>query len=133
MGILLKQSSPVEVEIEVKFQDVIVFQRHLTKNILSKPNRGAMSAFVNQFQENKDGENNILHWARILNLGSQVCVRICFSSHYGLIVCLFRCLSSPQSLDYPCFTPPPWSPLRWCQQMSRYNNTLSDIIILYPV
>ena len=72
MGILLKQSSPVEVDIEVKLQDVIVFQRHLTKDILSKPNRGAMSAFVNQFQDNQGGESNVIHWARMLNLGSQV-------------------------------------------------------------
>ena len=72
MGILLKQSAPVEVEIEVKLQDVIVFQRHLTKDVLSKTNRGAMSAFVNEFQDNQGGGSNAIHWARMLDLGSQV-------------------------------------------------------------
>ena len=70
MGIVLKKNPTVEIEIEIKVKDVIVFQKFLTKDTFSNPRKDTMTDLASTLQ-NQIGQNK-LHWVSLVSLGTQV-------------------------------------------------------------
>ena len=68
MGIVLKQNPIVEMEIEIKVKDVIVFQKILTKDMFSNPKKDTLSDLVGSLQVGQSKQ----HWVGLVSLGTQV-------------------------------------------------------------
>ena len=70
MGIVLKKNPTIEIEIEIKVKDVIVFQKFLTKEMFSNPRKDTITDLASTLQ-NKIGQNK-LNWVSLVSLGTQV-------------------------------------------------------------
>ena len=70
MGILLKQKPIVEIEIEIKVKDVLVYQKILTKDMFLNPRKDIISSSADRLQ-NTDGQNKF-YWLSLFSWGTQV-------------------------------------------------------------
>ena len=107
MGILLKQKPTVEIEIEIKVKDVLVYQKILTKDMFLNPRKDIISSYADRLQ-NTDGQNKF-HWLSLFSWGTQV-KRFC---HFIIIFLKIsvRFMISRLSPVFPCSSHPTRPPL----------------------